>query len=101
MGESMAETEKIVNSTKKASKPAALGRKGYPRDRPKAAGLRSGGRKETDRAGRDGLSVRVNRVRIGFVVGGGVIEARLDDPVGRWGRSGSDANALLPQAEVT
>ena len=35
MGESMAETEKIVNSTKKASKPAALGRKGYPPTVPK------------------------------------------------------------------
>jgi len=31
----MAETEKIVNSTKKASKPAALGRKGYPPTVPK------------------------------------------------------------------
>jgi hypothetical protein len=31
----------------------------------------------------------------------GVIEAKFDDPGSRWGGAGSDANALLPQAEVT
>ncbi len=38
----------------------------YPK-RPKTAGSRSGCRKETDRTGLDGSSVRVKQVRIGVV----------------------------------
>ena len=50
------------------------------------------------RRGRSG--VRVNRVRIGFVVGKGVIEARFDDPVGGRGGAGSDAENAEAYADA-
>ncbi len=59
------------------------------------------GRDQTRLPHRERLFVRVNHDRLGVVIGKRVIEARLDDPIGRWGGAGSDANALLPEAEVT
>ena len=58
------------------------------------------GRAETHLPHRERLFVCVSEVWSGVVVGSGVIEARLDDPIGRWGGAGSDADALLPEAEV-
>jgi hypothetical protein len=50
----MAETEKIVNSTKKASKPAALGQKGYPPTGPNPlAGVPVDGKRQTGPAAMD------------------------------------------------
>ena len=104
MGGSIAETGgtvKTITDHNRSPETSGFGAEGVSPGRAKAAGLRSGGRMKTylSRSGRSG--VRVNRVRIGVVVGKGVIEARFDDPVGGRGGAGSDANALLPQAEVT
>jgi hypothetical protein len=90
------ETGKYV----KTNKTSGFGTEGVSPARPKAAGLRSGGRNKTHLPHRERLFVCVSEVWSGVVVGSGVIEARLDDPIGRWGGAGSDADALLPEAEV-
>ncbi len=92
----MTETGKYV----KTNKTSGFGTEGVSPDRPKAAGWRSGGRNKTDLPHRERLFVCVSEVWSGVVVGSGVIEARLDDPIGRWDGAGSDADALLPEAEV-
>ena len=98
MGQRMAESGWRVKIAAKARSPSRR----YGAGAGSGPVLLPGCRSRTHRFCREGSAVRVRHDRLGVVIGEGVIEAGLDDPLGKFRRCScrQDAHTLFPQAEM-